>query len=86
MNKVYKLIILIPILISGCKTNQSNHKSLSQNIDSFDMRYIVQGPKSLSKYNKETNNFKLTRTTIHLFMPEYIINSEEYIYPIIINY
>ena len=87
MNKAYKLLILIPILISGCNTNQSNHKSLSQNIDSFDMSvYTNQGDKIYSikspssRYNKESNNFKLTKTTIYLFknnMPEYIINSEE---------
>ena len=87
MNKFYKLLFLIPIILSGCTSKVIDDKIITQSIDKFNMNifskegnqlFTIQSP--YSRYNKEENMFKLKETTIHLFKNnkiEYIINSEE---------
>ena len=48
MNKFNKVLIVILILISGCKTKQFNEEKMSQRIDSFNMNiFSNQGNKIL---------------------------------------
>ena len=87
MNKLYKLILLIPILLVGCKTSRINHNKISQRIDSLNMNiYSNEGDKlykinsPFSYYDRNNNIFKLKETTIHLFKKnniEYIIKSDK---------
>ena len=86
MNKYYKLFLLIPIIIIGCKNKDLDDKGLSLSINSLDMNiYSRQGNKLLSikspysNYQKDKNIFNLKGTTIKLFKDnknEYIITSD----------
>ena len=85
MNKFYKLLFLIPIIIIGCKTSTTNNKIITQSINSLNMNiYSNEGNKVLtiispsSNYDKEKNTFNLKETTINLFKDneiKYIIYS-----------
>ncbi len=87
MNKFYKLLFLIPIIIIGCKTSTTNNKIITQSINSLNMNiYSNDGNKVLtiispsSNYDKEKNTFNLKETTINLFKDneiKYIIYSEK---------
>ena len=87
MNKFYKLLFLIPIIIVGCKNTDINNKKFSQVIDNFDMNiYSIKGEKILSikspssRYENSSNIINLDETTINLFknnQTEYIINSNK---------
>ena len=87
MNRLYKLLLLIPIIIFGCKNNEIDDKYLSQSINTLNMNiFSNEGEKLLSiispysNYNKERNTFNLKETTINLFNDnkvEYIINSDK---------
>ena len=62
MNKICKLIILIPILILGCKSNKINDTKVNQSIESLNMNLFSNKGKKLltikspnSKYNKDNN-------------------------------
>ena len=87
MNKLYKLIFIIPVLIIGCAPNVIEEKKVIQKIDSLDMNifsnegekiYSVKSP--YSSYDKTKQKFQLRKTTINIFKGEetkYIINSDE---------
>ena len=86
MNKLYILLLIIPIFIFGCKTKEIDDKKVSLSIDSLNMNIFSNKGKKLltikspySNYNKESNTFNLKKTTIYLFKDnetEYIINSD----------
>ncbi len=87
MNSLYKLLLLFPIIIFGCKNNNIDEKYISQSINNLNMNiFSKDGEKLLSirspysKYDKERNTFNLKETTINLFNNnklEYIINSDK---------
>ena len=86
MNRLFKLLFIIPIILIGCKTKDLDDKRVSLSINSLDMNiYSRQGNKLLSikspysNYEKEKNEFNLKETTIKLFKDnksEYIITSD----------
>ena len=86
MNKFYKLLFLIPIIIVGCKDSDINNKKFSQVFNNFDMNiYSTEGIKTLtikspnSNYDGVNNIFNLKEITIFLFkenIKEYIITSD----------
>lgn len=86
MNRLYKLLLLLPLIIIGCKNKEIDDKYLSQSINTFNMNIFSKEGKKLisikspySNYNKEKNSFYLKETTINLFKDnnlEYIINSD----------
>ena len=86
MNKLYKVLFLIPIIIIGCKNSDLSDKKFSQVFNKFDMNiYSTEGIKTLtikspnSNYDGVNNIFNLKETTIFLFkgnIKEYIITSD----------
>ena len=86
MNRLYKLLLLLPLIIIGCKNKEIDEKYLSQSINSLNMNiFSKEGEKLISiksphsNYDKERNTFDLKETTINLFKDnnlEYIINSD----------
>ena len=86
MIKLYNLLLLIPIIILGCKTREINEKEISQSINTLYMNiYSNDGNKLLSikspysNYDIQKNSFNLKETTIKLFndnKSEYIITSD----------
>ena len=86
MNKIYKLLFIIPIIIAGCKTTESNKKIIGQSIDNLNLNifsdegkkmFAIKSPNSI--YSTEDNTFKLKETTINLYKDnqiEYIISSD----------
>ena len=87
MNKLYKVLITIQLLITGCDTNNLIEQNISQRIESFNMNILSNEGKKIftikspySIYDKASNIIKLENTTIHSFneeVVEYIINSDE---------
>ncbi len=87
MNSLCKLLILIPLIIFGCKNKEIDEKYLNQSINTLDMNiFSKDGIKLLSikspnsNYEKDSNTFNLKKTTINLFRDEkldYIINSDK---------
>ena len=87
MNKLYKVLITIQLLITGCDTNNLIEQNISQRIESFNMNILSNEGKKIftikspySIYDKASNIIKLEKTTIHSFneeVVEYIINSDE---------
>ena len=87
MNNLYKLIIIFPVLITGCSPNVIEENKVIQKIDSLDMNifsnegekiYPVKSP--YSSYDKNKQKFQLRKTTINIFKGEetkYIIDSDE---------
>ena len=87
MNNLYKLIIIFPVLITGCSPNVIDENKVIQKIDSLDMNifsnegekiYSVKSP--YSSYDKNNQKFQLRKTTINIFKGEetkYIIDSDE---------
>jgi len=87
MNNIYKLIIIFPFLILGCKPSVIDGSRIMQKIDSLDMNiysnqgekiYRIISPNSIYDIVKQTISVK--KTTINLFKNnelEYIINSDE---------
>ena len=87
MNNLYKLIIIFPVLITGCSPNVIEENKVIQKIDSLDMNifsnegekiYSVKSP--YSSYDKTKQKFQLRKTTINIFKGEetkYIIDSDE---------
>ena len=87
MNNLYKLIIIFPVLITGCSPNAIDENKVIQKIDSLDMNifsnegekiYSVKSP--YSSYDKNKQKFQLRETTINIFNGEetkYIIDSDE---------
>ena len=86
MNKFFKLLFLIPIIIGGCKTKEVNNQIVNQSINSLNMNiFSSDGQKLLSikspysKYDREKNTFNLKETTINLFKDnknEFLITSD----------
>ncbi len=87
MNKLFKLLFLIPIFIVGCKSNILINKDFSQVIDNIDINiFSTEGEKLFSikspysSYENNSNIFKLKETTIHILKnneTEYIITSDK---------
>ena len=87
MNNIYKLLILIQVLIFGCGNNVYDKTKFVQSIDNLEMKiysdngvklYSINSPNTT--YNKDTNSFKLAKTTIKLFKNgeiEYTINADK---------
>ena len=87
MNNLYKLIIIFPVLITGCSPNVVDENKVIQKIDSLDMNifsnegeriYSVKSP--YSSYDKNKQKFQLRETTMNIFNGEetkYIIDSDE---------
>ncbi len=86
MNRWYKLFLILPLIIIGCKNKEIDEKYLSQSINTLNMNiFSKEGEKLISikspysNYDKERNTFDLKETTINLFKDnnlEYIINSD----------
>ncbi len=86
MNRLYKLLLVLPLIIIGCKNKEIDEKYLSQSINTLNMNiFSKEGEKLISikspysNYDKERNTFDLKETTINLFKDnnlEYIINSD----------
>ena len=86
MSKLFKVLILLSIFVSGCKSENIFEKKIIQRIDKFNMNvytkdgnkiYSIESP--TSSYNRQENSFNLIDTTIHLFKDnkvQYIINSD----------
>ena len=87
MNKIYKFLFIILIIISGCKKTEINEKLSSQSIDNLNLNifsnegeklFTIKSPYSI--YSKQNNTFKLKETTINLYKnnkAEYIISSDK---------
>ena len=87
MNRYYKLLFLISILIVGCKGREIANKTTNQSINSMYINiFSNEGMKLISikspysNYDNEKNTFNLKETTIKLFNDnesEYIITSDK---------
>ena len=71
MNKLYKLLLVLPLIIIGCKNKEIDDKYLSQSINTLDMNiFSNDGEKLLSikspysYYDKERNTFDLKETCL----------------------
>ena len=86
MNRWFKLFLILPLIIIGCKNKEIDEKYLSQSINTMNMNiFSREGEKLItikspySNYDRERNTFDLKETTINLFKDnnlEYIINSD----------
>ena len=87
MNNIYKLIIIFPFLLLGCKPSVTEVNRIMQRIDSLDMNiYSNQGEKVYriispnSSYDILRQTLNLKNTTINVYSNKelkYIINSNE---------
>ena len=87
MSRLYKFILLIPLLILGCKSNIKNDTNIIQTINSLDMNiFSIDGKKLLSikspysNYDKGKNIYNLRETTIIFFEDnesKYFITSDK---------
>ena len=87
MNRFYKLLLLISIIIGGCKSKEVNDQIISQSINSMKMNIFTnEGQKLLtinspySYFDNEKNIYNLKETTIRLFkdnLKQYVITSDE---------
>lgn len=87
MNNIYKLIIIFPFVLLGCKPSGIDGNRIMQKIDSLDMNiYSNQGEKIYriispnSSYDIIRQTLNLKNTTINLYSNKelkYIINSDE---------
>ena len=87
MNNIYKLLLIIPFLVFGCKPIEIKETTLIQRIDNLDLnvyskegikKYSINSPNSI--YNLEKNTFQLEKTTINIFKDteiKYVINSDD---------
>ena len=85
MNRIFRLISFLPILILGCTPNAIEENNVKQKIDNLDMIiYSKKGDKIYSiispnsTYDKIQLHFNLKKTTINIFEGEdikYVINS-----------
>ena len=87
MNKVYKLIIILPVFILGCSPNAIRENKITKKINSLDLnifsksgdkKYSIISPSST--YDNVKDKFHLKKTTINIFndgQTKYIINSDE---------
>ena len=84
MNKIYRIIFFLPILILGCTPNVIEENKVKQKINSLDMDifsnkgekiYSITSP--YSSFDKNKQKFQLQKTIINIFNGEeikYIIN------------
>ena len=87
MNKIYKLIIILPFVILGCSPNVIEEKKSTLKINSLDLNifsksgdkiYSITSP--FTSFDNNQQKFQLKNTTINIFNGEetkYIINSDE---------
>ena len=87
MNKIYRIIFFLPILILGCTPNVIEENKVKQKIDHLDMDifskrgekiYSITSP--YSSFDKNKQKFQLRKTVINIFEGEetkYIIKSDE---------
>ena len=86
MSRFYKLILLVPLLIIGCKSNIRNNTNIIQTINSLNMNiFSIDGEKLLSikspysNFDKKQNIYNLRETTIIFFEDnesKYLITSD----------
>ena len=86
MNKIFRILILLPFFIIGCSPNVIEENKLIQKIENLKMNifskkgnkiYSITSPNS--KYDKVHLKFNLKKTTINIFEGDdikYIINSD----------
>ena len=87
MIKIYNFLILVAIVLLGCKSVEVNDNLVSQSINSLNMNiYSNKGIKFItikspySIFNEEKNLFNLKETTIYLYKDgyrKYIINADK---------
>ena len=87
MNKIFKLIILLPVFILGCSPNVIEDNKVTKKINRLDLnifsksgdkKYSITSPFSI--YDNIKNRFQFKKTTINSFQEgktKYIINSDE---------
>ena len=87
MNKIYRLILIIPIVILGCTSNVNKENKITKRINSLDLdifsksgdkKYSISSPYSI--YDNLEDKFHFKKTTINIFYggsTKYIINSDE---------
>ena len=87
MNKIYRLIIILPLVILGCTTNVNKENKFTKKINSLDLnifsksgdkKYSITSPYSI--YDNLEDKFHFKKTTINIFYggyTKYIINSDE---------
>ena len=87
MNKIFKLIILLPVFILGCSPNVIEDNKVTKKINRLDLnifsksgdkKYSITSPFSI--YDNIKNRFQFKKTTINIFQEgktKYIINSDE---------
>ena len=87
MNKIYRFIFFLPILILGCTPNVIEKNEITKKINSLDLnfysnsgdkKYSITSPYSI--YDTIQDKFQFKKTTINIFhdgKSKYIINSDE---------
>ena len=87
MNNLYKLILILPIFITGCAPNIIEKKDFTKQINNLDLnifsengekKYTITSPHSI--YDNFKNEFQFQKTTINIFQDDkikYVINSDE---------
>ena len=87
MNKIYRLIIILPLVILGCTSNVNKENKITKKINSLDLniftkngdkKYSISSPYSF--YDNLEDKFHFKKTTINIFYEgstKYIINSDE---------
>ena len=86
MSKIFRLIIILPVLMLGCSPNVIDENKVLQKINSLDMDifsnegikiYSISSP--YSSFDNNKLKFQLKNTKINIFngdKPKYIINSD----------
>ena len=87
MNKIYRLILILPLVFLGCSPNVIEEEKTTLKIDNLDLNIFSKSGDKIysitSPYTSFDNNkqkFQLKKTTINIFDGEetkYIINSNE---------
>ena len=81
MNNLHKLIIILPVLITGCSPDLIEENKVIQKIDSLDMNifsnegekiYSVKSP--YSSYDKNKQKFQLRKNHLSLLSNYYLQN------------
>ena len=87
MNKIYRILFFLPILILGCTPDVIEENKVKQKIDRLDMDifskrgekiYSIHSP--YSSFDKNKQKFQLKKTTINIFNgveTKYIIKADE---------
>tara|TARA_B100000242_G_scaffold273165_1_gene226601 strand:+ start:477 stop:1097 length:621 start_codon:yes stop_codon:yes gene_type:complete len=87
MNKIFRLIIILPLVILGCTSNVNKEIKITKKINTLelnifsksgDKKYSITSPYSI--YDNLEDEFHFKKTTINIFyggITKYIINSDE---------